>query len=58
MVFEPMTDLITIMSKLVDNRGNILIPGVQDQVILAYEDEKWASFPSHRKSVIDFINGA
>ncbi|KAL9709272.1 hypothetical protein Ac2012v2_007626 [Leucoagaricus gongylophorus] len=40
MVFEPMTDLITIMSKLVDNRGNILIPGVQDQVILAYEDEK------------------
>jgi len=49
MVFEPMTDLITIMSKLVDNRGNILIPGVQDQVILAYEDEKWGFIPISQK---------
>jgi Cys-Gly metallodipeptidase DUG1 len=35
-----MTDLISIMSRLVDNRGNILIPGVQDQVSIADEDEK------------------
>ncbi|GLB39750.1 putative peptidase dimerisation domain containing protein [Lyophyllum shimeji] len=32
MVHEPMTDLITLMSKLVDNQGNILIPGVDEMV--------------------------
>ncbi|KAF5350594.1 hypothetical protein D9756_008675 [Leucocoprinus leucothites] len=39
-VYEPMTDLISIMSRLVDNRGNILIPGVEDQVSIADDDEK------------------
>jgi Cys-Gly metallodipeptidase DUG1 len=32
MVHEPMTDLIAVMSKLVDSQGNILVPGVQDLV--------------------------
>jgi len=49
-VFEPMTDLISIMSRLVDNRGNILIPGVQDQVPPPSDEEKWASFPHLRKN--------
>lgn len=40
-VYEPMTDLIYIMSKLVDNRGHILIPGVEDQVSIADEEEKF-----------------
>ncbi|KAK2460830.1 hypothetical protein APHAL10511_007300 [Amanita phalloides] len=31
-VHEPMTDLILLMSKLVDSKGNILIPGVEDMV--------------------------
>ncbi|KXN88424.1 Cys-Gly metallodipeptidase DUG1 [Leucoagaricus sp. SymC.cos] len=39
-VFEPMTDLISIMSRLVDNRGNILIPGIQDQCSIADDKEK------------------
>ena len=29
---EPMTDLINVMSTLVDNKGKILIPGIYDQV--------------------------
>ncbi|KIO02527.1 hypothetical protein M404DRAFT_650522 [Pisolithus tinctorius Marx 270] len=32
MVHEPMTDLIKLMSRLVDNNGNILIPGVDEMV--------------------------
>jgi nonspecific dipeptidase len=31
-VHEAMTDLITLMSKLVDNKGNILVPGIMDDV--------------------------
>ncbi|TFK75601.1 CNDP dipeptidase [Pluteus cervinus] len=31
-VYEPMTDLVTLLSKLVDNKGKILIPGVVDRV--------------------------
>jgi Cys-Gly metallodipeptidase DUG1 len=31
-VHEPMTDLVTLMSKLVDGQGNILIPGVDEMV--------------------------
>jgi Cys-Gly metallodipeptidase DUG1 len=40
MVHEPMTDLITLMSKLVDVKGNILIPGVDEMVVSAQEDER------------------
>lgn len=39
-VYEPMTDLIAIMSKLVDSQGNILIPGVDEMVCAADEEER------------------
>ena len=39
-VYEPMTDLIAIMSKLVDSQGKILIPGVDEMVHVADEEEK------------------
>jgi len=39
-VHEPMTDLIKLMSKLVDPDGKILIPGVDDMVEAASEEEK------------------
>jgi len=48
-----MTDLISIMSKLTDNRGNILIPGVQDQVPPPSDEEKWALFPISGKNIIN-----
>lgn len=35
-----MTDLITLMGKLVDVKGNILIPGVEEMVGAALDDEK------------------
>lgn len=35
-----MTDLVILMSKLVDVRGNILIPGVDEMVPAALLDEK------------------
>ncbi|KAI0267287.1 CNDP dipeptidase [Gloeopeniophorella convolvens] len=40
MVHEPMTDLISLMSKLVDPLGNILIPGVDEMVPPADEEER------------------
>ena len=36
-----MTDLIAIMSKLVDSQGKILIPGVDEMVHAADEEEKY-----------------
>lgn len=39
-VHEPMTDLIHLMGRLVDNRGNILIPGVEDMVEPPTEEER------------------
>lgn len=39
-VHEPMTDLITLMSKLVDGRGNILIPGVDEMVEKPTQSER------------------
>jgi Cys-Gly metallodipeptidase DUG1 len=35
-----MTDLIAIMSKLVDSQGRILIPGVDEMVQAADEEER------------------
>jgi Cys-Gly metallodipeptidase DUG1 len=35
-----MTDLIKLMSKLVDSDGKILIPGVEEMVEPASEEEK------------------
>ncbi|TFY83237.1 hypothetical protein EWM64_g777 [Hericium alpestre] len=40
MVYEPMTDLIALMSKLVDSSGKILIPGVDEMVQEASEEER------------------
>ncbi|KIK93022.1 hypothetical protein PAXRUDRAFT_12891 [Paxillus rubicundulus Ve08.2h10] len=39
MVHEPMTDLVKLMSKLVDHNGNILVPGIEDMVPLPDEHE-------------------
>jgi len=38
-VHEPMTDLILLMSKLVDPKGNILVPGVEEMVPAPDEQE-------------------
>jgi len=37
---EPMTDLVAILSKLVDSQGNILIPGITDLVAPVTEEER------------------
>lgn len=39
-VHEPMTDLVHLMSKLVDTSGKILVPGIMDKVQELTEDEK------------------
>ena len=39
MVHEPMTDLIKLMSKLVDHNGHILIPGIEEMVAPPDENE-------------------
>jgi nonspecific dipeptidase len=39
-VYEAMTDLVLLMSKLIDNKGNILIPGIMDEVLPISSDEK------------------
>lgn len=38
-IAEPMVDLVQVMSKLVDNKGNILIPGVAEMVAPLTEKE-------------------
>lgn len=40
MVHEPMTDLIALMSKLVDPKGDILVPGVDEMVPPPDEEER------------------
>ncbi|KAJ7685640.1 hypothetical protein DFH06DRAFT_1264782 [Mycena polygramma] len=39
-VHEPMTDLISLMGRLVDPAGNILVPGVDDMVSAADAEER------------------
>lgn len=39
-VHEPMTDLVALLGKLVAPDGKILIPGVDDMVNAADDDEK------------------
>lgn len=41
MVHEPMTDLIKLMSKLVDHNGHILIPGIEAMVPPPDENEMY-----------------
>ena len=45
-----MTDLIALMSKLIDREGNILIPGVDDMVSAADAEERCVA-----RSLIFFI---
>ncbi|TFL03837.1 CNDP dipeptidase [Pterulicium gracile] len=52
MVHEPMTDLIALMSKLVDSQGNILVPGVQDLVSVC-DDKERALYDSLDYSIQD-----
>ena len=40
MVHEPMTDLVLLMSKLVDQNGKILVPGVDEMVEPADAEER------------------
>lgn len=44
-VHEPMTDLVLLMGKLVDIKGNILIPGVNEMVAPPDEEEKCVFYP-------------
>ena len=46
MVHEPMTDLIALMSKLVDPQGNILIPDI-DKMVPPPDDEERHVFSAH-----------
>lgn len=39
-VHEPMTDLVTLLGKLVAPDGRILVPGVDDMVDAADEEER------------------
>lgn len=39
-MLQPMTDLILLLSKLVDNKGKILIPGVNELVAPLTDEEK------------------
>ena len=40
-VHEPMTDLIALLGKLVASDGRILVPGVDDMVNAADDEEKY-----------------
>lgn len=40
-VHEPMTDLVLLMSKLVDGSGKILIPGVDEMVEPPTDSERY-----------------
>ena len=44
MVHEPMTDLVQLLSKLVHPSGKILIPGIDEMVPDADDDERYAVF--------------
>lgn len=48
MVHEPMTDLIALMSKLVDPQGNILVPGVDEMVPPPDDEERRVSYSTIR----------
>jgi len=43
MVHEPMTDLVKLMGRLVDNDGTILIPGVDEMVPPPTPEELYVS---------------
>jgi len=37
---EAMTDLVKLMGSMVDTKGNILVPGINEQVLPLTEEEK------------------
>ncbi|KNG91664.1 Cys-Gly metallodipeptidase dug1 [Aspergillus nomiae NRRL 13137] len=39
-VYEPLTDLVTLLSKLVDSQGNILVTGIQEDIEPLTEEEE------------------
>lgn len=52
-VHEPMTDLITLMSKLVNNSGEIQIPGIKE-LVAPLTDEERARYEAINVTVKDF----
>jgi len=56
-VHEPMTDLIHLMGRLVDNQGNILIPGVEEMVEAPTDEEK-AIYERLDYSIVDVEQSA
>ena len=42
MIFEPMTDLIQVMGRLVDSHGRMLIPGIYADVAGIQAEEEYA----------------
>jgi Cys-Gly metallodipeptidase DUG1 len=50
-VHEPMTDLIALLGKLVAPDGRILVPGIDDMVSAADNEEKWVR--GRRGSTVD-----
>ncbi|KAG7535894.1 hypothetical protein FFLO_03640 [Filobasidium floriforme] len=52
-VHEPMTDLVTLMSKLVTSKGEILIPGIKEMVA-PLTDEERARYEAIHAEVSDF----
>lgn len=55
-VTEPMTDLINVMSTLVNNKGRILIPGIYDQVAPVTPEEE-ALYADIAFTMQDLYNG-
>ncbi|WWC70211.1 uncharacterized protein I206_104161 [Kwoniella pini CBS 10737] len=58
-VHEPMTDLITLMSKLVTGDGQILIPGVKEMIAPLTDDEraKFEAIHFAMKDIHDAVGG-
>lgn len=56
-VHEPMTDLIKLMSKLVDHNGNILIPGI-DEMVAPPDAEELCVLPTFSFSPVLFYVGS
>ena len=58
MVHEPMTDLITLMGKLVAPDGTILVPGVEDLVSIADSEERYDLLYCRVPSIADCFPSA
>lgn len=56
-VAEPMTDLFSLFSKLVDNKGNILIPGINEQVeeLTSAEEDLYKNIHFTREDFIEAV---